>query len=1287
MARQIKRIGIAHDSAANGFVARNRIVGRAELEARTDKLGDICTKFKNKFLKTVIFGKFVLSFVLTARNFGALTVHIREIIMTKNSAQRGKIGETLKYGLLVLCMALISACGGGGGGGAISVATPDNGGESGSPTTIESQISSQLSAMEDAIEAADELSDDERADYKSIIEGLRNDLAAKELSIRDLIDELLAIQQQLQEITAALPSEDSCENEQRYIDGSCKNCAPGMEFSFDISECIATESSCGTIEQVYADGECQECPSGTAFSNNECVASESPCENEQYYVDGSCKNCPLGMKFSFDSSQCIATALSCGKIEQVYADGSCEECPLGTKFSDNQCIPTAASCHAKKQILSLSADSCQSCPSGTAFSNNQCITGVLCTEVDLYHYNDTLEHGGCIQADGCQLGTELRDGECVPTTSSCRAIGRVYVDGSCQYCSGGTHFRGGECVTTESSCARIGRVYVDGSCQSCSAGTEFSGNKCIMTAASCHAKGQILAGDDCQACPSDMQFNENHCIPTAASCHANGQVLTGNLCQSSCAVGQVANGFGGCEYCPSGTEINSDNTGCMATASSCETIGQVYDDGNCRECASGMAFINNQCVSISAAEEENLEFCNAHGLQYRTYRSVAGGRCVQCPLTQPALVGNVCTATVEACYAVDSIFDPESNSCHGCGYYGNALKGNVCASNREKTVEICNAQDKILVGRWCRGCPSNTRYRDNQCVPRSEFDTEEYRGGPGNIDEYDDMRLSYAYERGYFGKGVTVALLHEPGYAIDHPDLAANYITASIAGISDFRLTSTMNIVAEIAAGLIGATRNGEGMHGVAPEVKMVPLPGGYDAYKQESVASYLRESNIPIINNGSRHDLEKLSVINDFVGDSDAIWVWSGDAVDVQFAPLTYPRLQTLWVSAIALYGKRHKFLPYSSETCGPAKDWCVATAPKGGYVERAGPHVSGALALLYGALGIESPQMARAILLTTATDLGEPGIDEVYGRGFVNISAAIVMVENMKTAAADGLSAVSFADLRGELPSGFSHLHDELAEVQVAVKLTNGLYYNVALSEMMTPGDDSDVPLGDGATDMLADAESDSRRGFFAYGDIDAELGLRYYGGTGGFSYVAEGQHATTNQRFFAGDFGSLGGVSGKVYSGKVGFVRDMNMAGMQIFGDYERAAVGGDGDEGNLIVGVRDAQAESWMAGLSFGDIWKYGDRIKLSARQEMGLSGGDLIVRYPHAVGDFHETFIGESTQEIEVREAFLPLKQKALMLYTAGYSQKFTAKSEWAAALEYNAGNNAKALSLIWQGEF
>ena len=957
------------------------------------------------------------------------------------------------------------------------------------------------------------------------------------------------------------------------------------------------------------------------------------------------------------------TAAECHANLQVLVDGNCQSCEAGERFSINECvaIPTAAACHVQSQILV--GNSCQSCPPNMQFSENQCV-------------------------------------EIPPTAAACHAQSQILVGDNCQSCPTNMQFSENQCIPTAESCHVQSQILVGNSCQSCPPNTQFSENQCVEippTAAECHDKSQILVGDNCQSCEAGERFSINKCvtIPTAAECYDMQKILVGDNCQS----------------CEADERFSINKCVAIPTAAECYDMQKILVNDNCQNCEADERFSINKCVAIPTAAE--------------------------CHAEEKILVGDNC----ESCEA-DEQFHTATNKCKAL-----------------PTAAECHAEEKVLVGDSCRSCSANTQFVINRCVRvLSTFDTEEYRRNP----MYEDIQPLYAYQKGYFGQGVTVAVVeHHTGFVLDHPDLASNYITATVndiaigVGIADSRIDSHASGV----AGIIGAVRDGVGMHGIAPEVKMLPFSKSSAYYKyytdkpRERIANfqlvrkYIRENNIPIVNNSwaSGHGNKSISFILNFwehqrnaatfnndIVNTDSIWVWGAgnDALNNSYSrsitivrpspeslfPI-FPgneRLEKNWVVAIALYpidtfdknyNIYHEYrIANFSNACGPTKYFCVATAVydthipsyeyESGYAHHgpigtsdSAPQVSGALAILHGAIGIQSPQMARAILLTTATDVGEPGIDEIYGRGIVNILKAMVMIENMKTAAADGLSAVSFADLRSELPSGFSHLHNELSAVQVAVKLDDDLYYNVALSEMLTPGDDSDVPLGDGATDMLADSESDSRRGFFAYGDIDSELGLRYYGGTGGFSYVAEGQHAKTNQRFFSGNFGALGGVSGKVYSGKVGFVRDMNMAGMQIFGDYERAAVGGDGDEGNLIVGVRDAQAESWMAGLSFGDIWKYGDKIKLSARQEMGLSGGDLIVRYPHAVGDFHETFIGEGTQEIEVREAFLPLKQKALMLYTAGYAQKFTAKSEWAAALEYNAGNNAKAISLIWQGEF
>ena len=55
------------------------------------------------------------------------------------------------------------------------------------------------------------------------------------------------------------------------------------------------------------------------------------------------------------------------------------------------------------------------------------------------------------------------------------------------------------------------------------------------------------------------------------------------------------------------------------------------------------------------------------------------------------------------------------------------------------------------------------------------------------------------------------------------------------------------------------------------------------------------------------------------------------------------------------------------------------------------AAPHAIGALALLFERFPYLSGTQVRDVLLTTATDMGEPGVDEVYGWGMINLEKAI--------------------------------------------------------------------------------------------------------------------------------------------------------------------------------------------------------------------------------------------------------------------------------------------------------
>ncbi|SVD65122.1 uncharacterized protein METZ01_LOCUS417976, partial [marine metagenome] len=54
------------------------------------------------------------------------------------------------------------------------------------------------------------------------------------------------------------------------------------------------------------------------------------------------------------------------------------------------------------------------------------------------------------------------------------------------------------------------------------------------------------------------------------------------------------------------------------------------------------------------------------------------------------------------------------------------------------------------------------------------------------------------------------------------------------------------------------------------------------------------------------------------------------------------------------------------------------------------AAPHVTGAIAILKQAWPQLNADQIISLLFTTATDLGDPGIDEVYGNGMLNLDAA---------------------------------------------------------------------------------------------------------------------------------------------------------------------------------------------------------------------------------------------------------------------------------------------------------
>ncbi len=124
---------------------------------------------------------------------------------------------------------------------------------------------------------------------------------------------------------------------------------------------------------------------------------------------------------------------------------------------------------------------------------------------------------------------------------------------------------------------------------------------------------------------------------------------------------------------------------------------------------------------------------------------------------------------------------------------------------------------------------------------------------------------------------------------------------------------------------------------------------------------------------------------------------------------PRYLPELEKHYLSVVAVDDGKN--LAKYSNHCGISKNWCVAApgnltvlATEGAEQNKkipnlqnefgtsfAAPTITGALAVLKERFNYFTPTQVRDTLLTTATDLGRKGVDEIFGWGLVNISKAM--------------------------------------------------------------------------------------------------------------------------------------------------------------------------------------------------------------------------------------------------------------------------------------------------------
>ncbi len=600
--------------------------------------------------------------------------------------------------------------------------------------------------------------------------------------------------------------------------------------------------------------------------------------------------------------------------------------------------------------------------------------------------------------------------------------------------------------------------------------------------------------------------------------------------------------------------------------------------------------------------------------------------------------------------------------------------------------------------------------------PIDEFDSLEFRRNPV-------LSLANplpAYERGFFGQGVTV-MLSDDGFLNTHEDLAGQFDE------NDISLSAQENRFADAqhgtnSAGILAARRNGIGMHGIAPSVIIVPVDSAlYPNARWKHAVSV----GIPIISESLGAGVEHFLVTAEFsaitatssvynratafaadVGESDVQLVRSngngGTHTKENLRPgditAYFPFIdRNLEDNVLVVMALTTLNMPDDSTNgCGVAAEWCIGAVGDYHYTtdnnipyrnlgirgntSAAAPVVSGALALLKSFRPELKMTVIRQVLLESARPLGtrkNDGMpDEVFGWGAVDVGNGIATLQAMQTA--DGMA---YSDLRKSLPGEFSHLRGRLSEVSVALKITDDSYYNIPLSDIVGGGDSDShsASLGNAAKEMQADDSLSPENAGFGFNYANGDYDLHYAGGNENAFRFSGGLRHDDSQSSYIGEGSSPFAAENASDTG--GYVKwaTKNYGGISAFGEYGRTQIKADYDSNSFVSKIQNARAEEWTAGFQYRDLFLHNDNLRFSARQESRISGGEMVLHYPVADGDSHKAFIGESVQTIRTETAKIPIKQKPQTIYTAGYSQK-TENSKWSAAAEWNSATNAKGFS-------
>jgi hypothetical protein len=285
------------------------------------------------------------------------------------------------------------------------------------------------------------------------------------------------------------------------------------------------------------------------------------------------------------------------------------------------------------------------------------------------------------------------------------------------------------------------------------------------------------------------------------------------------------------------------------------------------------------------------------------------------------------------------------------------------------------------------------------------------------------IRAERAYEAGITGKGVTIAVM-DTGISATHREFSESVKLAqgysAIDGSSD--VTDRIGHGSHVS-GILGAARNGYGLFGVAYDAQLLPIKvladngSGSTRYLDEGLRYAIGRASIVNLslsadgayNSRATQEAIQAGLLIVAAAGNDGL---ANPSWPARFAKEAWANNQIIAVGAVDADNRIASFSNRAGDTAAwfmvaPGVD--IPSSYLDGYAYMSGtsmatPMVSGAAALVKQMWPwLRADEIAK-ILFITATDLGAPGIDAVYGRGLLNIERALQPIGTVTTTTYNG-------------------------------------------------------------------------------------------------------------------------------------------------------------------------------------------------------------------------------------------------------------------------------------------